>query len=163
MFPSRHRMGFKTKTFSCKAHLSATPPDRSASFERPRLGHQALRRSLCRLVTLTSPPDTSACAASSGAKTKETSSKIARRRLRVERSLNGLEPDVRLARANPGKVASAYDQKRARLLKECKNQYLEGVEKSRIRSVIPDPHFDDSLSNFDLKLRRAPMEIEVDK
>ncbi|KAF8739523.1 hypothetical protein AX14_009297 [Amanita brunnescens Koide BX004] len=144
--------------------FSATPPDRSAPLERSRLSRQASRRSPRRLATLTPTPDTSAGATSSRA---ETPSTIARRRQRVQRTLKSLELADRLARANPSKVASTYGQKRARLLKECirsevKNQFLEGIESSRTRNVIPDPHFDRSLSKFE-PVDGTQMEIDWDR
>jgi DNA cross-link repair 1C protein len=165
--PESSSHGVQDENVFIQSPPSATLPDRSASFERPRLGRQTPRRSPRRLVTSTSSPDTSAGAASSGAKTKETPLTIARRRQRVERTLKSLELADRLARANPGKVASAYGQKRARLLKECvrsevKNQYLEGLEKSRTRNVMPDPHFDRSLSNFET-VEGTQMEVDWDR
>ena len=165
--PESSSHGVQDENVFIQGPPSATPPDRGVSFEKPRLGHQFSRRSPRRPVTSTSSPDSSVGAASSGAKTKETPSTIARRRQRVERTLKSLELADRLARANPGKVASAYGQKRARLLKECvrsevKNQYLEGLEKSRTRNVMPDPHFDRSMSNFET-VEGTQMEVDWDR
>ena len=163
--PESSSHGVQDENVFIQGPPSATPPDRSSSFERPRLGHQASRRSPRRLLTSTSSPNTSAGAASSRA--KETPSTIARRRQRVERTLKSLELADRPARANPRKVASAYNQKKARLLKECvrtevKIQYLEGLEKSGTRNAISDPHFDGSLSNFETN-EGTQMEIDWDR
>jgi len=92
---------------------------------------------------------------------------ISKRKQRVERTLKSLELADRLARANPGRVASTYREKRARLLKECvrsevKNQYLEGLEKSGVQNIIPDPHFDRSLSQFE-SVDGSQMEIDWDR
>ncbi|KAK2467146.1 hypothetical protein APHAL10511_000695 [Amanita phalloides] len=69
-----------------------------------------------------------------------TSSAIAKRKRRVERTRKSLELADRLARANPARVASSYRERRARLLSECvrsevKNEYLEGMERAKLKVV----------------------------
>jgi DNA cross-link repair 1C protein len=141
-----------------------TSPDRSVSLGHV---HQALKRSPRRLVASTSSPDMSGGAATSDSKPKKTSLTISKRKQRVERTLKSLQLADRLARANPGRVASTYREKRARLLKECvrnevKNQYLEGLENSGVQNIIPDPHFDHSLSQFE-SVAGSQMEIDWDR
>ena len=167
-FKSRRRHGMREPSSSAvqdenvfvQDPVTRTSP---ASLERSHHVHQALKRSPRPPVASTSSPDMSGGSATPDSK----SLAIAKRKQRVERTLKSLELADRLARANPGRVSSTYREKRARLLKECvrsevKNQYLEGLEKSRVQNIIPDPHFDRSLSQFE-SVDGSQMEIDWDR
>ncbi|PFH48640.1 hypothetical protein AMATHDRAFT_5610 [Amanita thiersii Skay4041] len=72
---------------------------------------------------------------------------------RLDFLLKSLEVAERLALANPQRVVPTYQHDRACILNECKRlevrlQYLKAMETFKVKNVIPDPHFDRSLSQF---------------
>ncbi|KAF8635131.1 hypothetical protein AX15_000519 [Amanita polypyramis BW_CC] len=126
-------------------------PGHYASLDRYRPGRLSQRSSPNRVMASPASPDkhTRVDLGVVGVQTKQPSAAILRQKQKIERTIRSLELAERLAQANPARVVSTYHEKRARLLKQCarneiKTQYLEALERAKVRNVIPDPHFDRS-------------------